>query len=816
MEGLARPRLGEPAAAARGERELDARAGGGARDGGRPPARTLLLEEAVSPSNFLVFAKPSLKEMRRKVPLAKGAAGLHKGRATKVGGQLNMCRGTAGTPDGCLLCRLRQSMSFEAAAPRAARPDGPAQFRRVSATTPSSPTQAIRLQPGAAPAPSAAAELPSPGSSPSGAGPAWEGARAAGAAAPIEGGGPVWRRGITPPLGGPLPQPAVSSAAPLSAEPQGGVPEEERRWGGATHQMHRTRSRMARMGALEAADGARDRVSTQDSRELAQESFLRRFQSRAGGPFHEQRVLEALADFGLRAHTRAERVALDAVLARYRLQGTIEFPGFLRLVEECRGAMRQAFTRTLFDAWKYVDVEDAAVVSRAQAQQVLEDLDLLPGRSTEETESIEACLMDVSWDSNGQADFFEIETLVLQVRELRDAQSRRVERDLWSRFEIEEPPGPKEARPRLTELYEAFGEVDDEQTGVLDNEETLDLLADCGCLRGSGDRRKAEAVLQDVQGEGGGNHVEFNDFVEVVLRMRELDRLEHKPAVEHVFREYDQDDAGKLDIHFLCPLLVDLDMLPRMQQQQVGLAKFVDEVAAESTGYFGLDGAVALVQLVVERLSAIQRRQELARGLALGFSRRQVYQLRRFFDAREEEGTALWNAEEVEQAARAMGWRYTRANIDRLLEEGGPRAPGTMALEEFLALMRRVQEEFAAEAPPPPREREEVRSDASPSNHARRLSSMKSMDDSVSAQGSGGGHAGARGLVTHRATLNLEAAPYSSGRGGAADALGSGGSPRSRAKGSIAQPPSFAVPSGDGTPKARPGGKRLADDFGTL
>eukprot|EP00434_Breviolum_minutum_P046209 symbB.v1.2.041651.t1/scaffold8452.1/size6286/1 len=51
--------------------------------------------------------------------------------------------------------------------------------------------------------------------------------------------------------------------------------------------------------------------------EVAQESFLRHFPAKQGNPWRNDDILEALADFGIKAQSRTEKIALKTVLSEH-------------------------------------------------------------------------------------------------------------------------------------------------------------------------------------------------------------------------------------------------------------------------------------------------------------------------------------------------------------------------------------------------------------------------------------------------------------------------------------------------------------------
>eukprot|EP00913_Durusdinium_trenchii_P033868 g31704.t1 len=106
--------------------------------------------------------------------------------------------------------------------------------------------------------------------------------------------------------------------------------------------------------------------------EVAQESFLRYFPTKNGNPWSNEKILEALADFGLKAQSRTEKIALNTVLTENE-ENTFGFNAFCSLIEEARCKLRASRTHQVFQVFKYADKEDLGALNVDAVMKCLQD-----------------------------------------------------------------------------------------------------------------------------------------------------------------------------------------------------------------------------------------------------------------------------------------------------------------------------------------------------------------------------------------------------------------------------------------------------------
>lgn len=120
-----------------------------------------------------------------------------------------------------------------------------------------------------------------------------------------------------------------------------------------------------------------------------------------------------------------------------------------------------------------------------------------------------------------------------------------------------------ESTPKIV-IQSLFRKYDSDGNGVLQRQEMLSLLMDDMAL----EAKKAENVLAEVDKDGDGN-VNFEEFFQWLRDSKSLDKINEseasanryyytRKAVE-LFKKYDKDESGTIDVDELKQLLSDLN-----------------------------------------------------------------------------------------------------------------------------------------------------------------------------------------------------------------------------------------------------------------
>ncbi|CAE7941705.1 proP [Symbiodinium sp. KB8] len=421
--------------------------------------------------------------------------------------------------------------------------------------------------------------------------------------------------------------------------------------------------------------GYRDRVNRYEV-DVAQECFVRYFHSKSSSLWNADVIIEALADFGIKGDQ-------------------IGFNNFCSIIEEARSKMRSTRSLAVFQAWKYADKEDAGGLKPDAVMQLLEDLQLAFGKDSLERQNVEAMVSDCRTDpATGLIGLTEVEFLVSAVREYMMQTQRSQERKLQVEYQLSDSMF-QEFRSQLIRFHESFVELDDDDSGALDENEAMNLLTHFGCLSNVSSmsiekKLQAEEIIEWYLNASEDHTLSFSRFLSVVKRLRTLGMDEKMDAVESLFNHYDRDRSGKLTIKDVCQILMHLEIKPRSVLEQENMAQLIEEADSEGSGHLNVNELLLLVQRINERIAELDRMEILKKAQALNFTRKQASTLRETFEELDEDREGLVPINQVEQALAKMRWQIPGARLQRYVNEIDVDGNGHLDFLEFLHLMRRV------------------------------------------------------------------------------------------------------------------------------
>lgn len=492
------------------------------------------------------------------------------------------------------------------------------------------------------------------------------------------------------------------------------------------------------------SDGHRDRVNRDDIA-FAEECWHKYFFQKTRNHLEKedmQRVVEALADFGIKADNRTEKLQLQSALAIFGVEtqkedgsegGSVGLSKFLDLIAEARHKLRIARSSRVFHAWRLLDKEEQGALPPPKVIKLLEDLGHTPAEGTKERKELEAYVQSVAAARGGLLNFHEVEFIAGETREHDVRERRRREEDIKKMHKLcdENEFFFKEHRSQLLELHSAFQLMleDDDQGALslgpshshekkhrdsLDVEEVLGLLEDLGCLTfdTSSDCEakweRVEGIIEDQckkeedlhrprTAEGPG--LSFLGFLKVLNKLRNLEMTEKASDVMVLFELYDLDRSNSLDIKEVCLFLVDLNLQPKTPQEQEVIANLMEEVDKDGSGQLEVDELLHLVQRVSERVCQLKREAENAYAKKLGFPLKKTIYLRRAFEKLDFNKNGFLDAREVGLCIKVLcssvgGIKLTAKRLKAVFGDHFESFEEEIDFLEFLSLMRNAEEQI--------------------------------------------------------------------------------------------------------------------------
>merc|ERR1712166_1562446 len=142
----------------------------------------------------------------------------------------------------------------------------------------------------------------------------------------------------------------------------------------------------------------------------------------------------------------------------------------------------------------------------------------------------------------------------------------------------------------------------------------------------------------------------FSSLLKMVRSLRAGQLRAEEYSLRPMFERLDRDHSQHLEISELTPLLEELGLQPKCWEDQMTIRRLLDDTDEDHNGSLNFDEFSVLVQRLRELLtSAARRRQHLAAN-ELGFSDRQVAELRDVFFPLDTEQDGLLRIDQLRKA----------------------------------------------------------------------------------------------------------------------------------------------------------------------
>eukprot|EP00929_Paragymnodinium_shiwhaense_P118985 TRINITY_DN90889_c0_g1_i1.p1 TRINITY_DN90889_c0_g1~~TRINITY_DN90889_c0_g1_i1.p1 ORF type:complete len:888 (+),score=233.27 TRINITY_DN90889_c0_g1_i1:149-2812(+) len=450
---------------------------------------------------------------------------------------------------------------------------------------------------------------------------------------------------------------------------------------------------------------SRHAVNEKSSVEAAAKAFERHFAPR-GYRHCPISLLEAVADFGIKATTRQQRIEL-LKLSREMFEEEdateLDLEDFTSFIEEARNKLRFTTLTQSYQLCRQKDEWKKGTVSSPDLYQLFVEMEIAPETQDEE-DVVEVLIEELNAEvqqhgrepEKGCVNYDGADFLFQHLRELKCSTVRAKERRIVEEHGLE---NVEDLRSQLLVFHDTFYEhLQLHETAELEFEPALvDLLSEFGLLIHGPDMQKLdgqEFIYDILQEKYKSFNVDFEKFLRVVQALRRDLRDRLLPEVKSLFEEHDRDKSGKIDSSELWSILEVLDMQPQEATQQQDIVDVLLDVDSYATGKLSLQQLACLLQRVSEKIVRGQRAREMQHGLRLGWSKLQVLQFRRAFEELDEELTSEVPLSFVQKAVVMMEWKITQARLERMLIDADDDGSGTINFLEFLTLMTRIDVEI--------------------------------------------------------------------------------------------------------------------------
>eukprot|EP00746_Dinoflagellata_sp_MGD_P008187 gnl/MRDRNA2_/MRDRNA2_116352_c0_seq1.p1 gnl/MRDRNA2_/MRDRNA2_116352_c0~~gnl/MRDRNA2_/MRDRNA2_116352_c0_seq1.p1 ORF type:complete len:931 (-),score=220.30 gnl/MRDRNA2_/MRDRNA2_116352_c0_seq1:176-2968(-) len=305
-----------------------------------------------------------------------------------------------------------------------------------------------------------------------------------------------------------------------------------------------------------------------------------------------------------------------------------------RLGDQRRGALLQLFTQH--------DSSSSGKVGVDECKNIAKGMDL-------PSSIIAQVFEELLPNPQEKIDFELFQRLISRLHELSDRILRRKEREIKQNAKLGEAVFRK-FRKELIPLWNSFQEWDADHSGVMDTEECCALMKEFGLIpRTLAERQDLENMVKKADTDGNG--LDFREFLDLISAIRRKCIEKNKEDWKKFFDKHDKDKSGQLSVAEVSAVLAELSLTPKTHEEQHEIRILIQDVDEDGSGELSFQEFQMLSQRVVERLMMLNLEAGKNLAMELGFSEKEIKELRTVFDQLDTDGS---NAIDIGEARHAL------------------------------------------------------------------------------------------------------------------------------------------------------------------
>lgn len=426
----------------------------------------------------------------------------------------------------------------------------------------------------------------------------------------------------------------------------------------------------------EEAKSSRDqRVQDFESMPEARRNALREAFDRCdaddSGVLDPSELRKSLADLGVVPRNPAEKRAISTICRGVaeggRTVGT-DFMGFVfDVVPSAHAALQELRKGVLLEEFRRFDSSGDGLLCLEEAKGLIASLseEALDKEGTRIITREFSSIFEQCQTSEGIIDFDGFGLLLTTFEERVASIAVEREKRIGTHLRLT-PDLLKKHRGELVQLYSSFERADSDGSGVLEKRELLQVMLGRGLsLAQAQQGARVVEMLEKVDQLGG---IGFSDFLLLVGHAREEAESEVAgEAILELFHKYDRDRSGSISFQEASLLIMESGLLPQNSEDQQKIMSLLNDCDEDGSGDIDMQEFAVLLQRVIERLRAEAYEYENEVGYKLGYSDKEIHDLRESFKVMDAGSDGMIDIDQVRGMLLLLGRDLTVEAIGIML-----------------------------------------------------------------------------------------------------------------------------------------------------
>lgn len=378
---------------------------------------------------------------------------------------------------------------------------------------------------------------------------------------------------------------------------------------------------------------------------------------------------DCLSEMGLRGRDQGQQREVRMICQEVLILGEIDFFTFcFELVPRVRQSLTVMNRAHLHETFETYDTDGNGTLSESECRAIVKksigtNIDAEGAAQLEQAFHDAMAICRRPEEEEIQFDRFE------QLFSRISQSAHRIRKDREDRIAAEEGLSESEIKYHKNELlllYDSFHRADVDGSRTLSTHEVRGMVLEHGLM--PKDAAAHNRMVSAAENISGGEDLTFKDALMLFRQVRADQERSAEAALSELFKLYDRDDSGELNMVEISQVIADYGLTPRCREDQQAIKRLLDEVDADNSGTFELVEFLQLIQRIEEKMQALQFQREALVAKELDYSPSQILELRDCFHVLDVDGSGALGIDELREVLNALRITMTSDELKDLLE----------------------------------------------------------------------------------------------------------------------------------------------------
>eukprot|EP00746_Dinoflagellata_sp_MGD_P007769 gnl/MRDRNA2_/MRDRNA2_115448_c0_seq1.p1 gnl/MRDRNA2_/MRDRNA2_115448_c0~~gnl/MRDRNA2_/MRDRNA2_115448_c0_seq1.p1 ORF type:complete len:828 (-),score=164.11 gnl/MRDRNA2_/MRDRNA2_115448_c0_seq1:46-2412(-) len=391
-----------------------------------------------------------------------------------------------------------------------------------------------------------------------------------------------------------------------------------------------------------------------DEKHVLRNAFTN-FDHNGSSTLDPQELQDCLEEMGLKGVGPGQQREVSLICQEVAILGDIDFFSFcFELVPRVRESLAQMNRASLHETFETYDTDGNGSLSEAECAEIFKKLvgtnmDSVGAAQLEE--AFQQALTVCRRPDEEEIQFDRFEQLFSRLAQ----SANRIRRERQEKIAHSEGLSAAEVEAHKNEvlvLYDSFCRADIDGSGRLSKHEVRGMILEHGLM--PKDAAAYNRMIATADNLFGGKDLTFRDCLTLFGLVRADQERSSEAELSQLFKLYDRDLSGELNMVEISAVLSDYGLTPRCREDQEAIKRLLDEIDADGSGTFEFHEFLKLIQRIEERMQALQFQREAVVATSLGYTPAQILELRDCFYMLDVDGSGALGVEELREVLDAI------------------------------------------------------------------------------------------------------------------------------------------------------------------